>query len=321
MLFRQIIACAALAVGTSIAAAQQYPTRVVKVIVPFTAGGGIDVFVREIAADLTPKWGHAVIIENRAGASGNLGTEAAAKSPPDGYTLLAGINQTFAANRFLYKSLPYDPEHGFVPITQMTQIDMFLLAHPSVQAMDLRELVALARREPGKLTYGSFGSGSQPQLVYEMLKKKEGLGLLHVPYKGIAPILTALVSGEILLTVGSSSVAGTLLKAGRLKALAIAGKRRSPQFPGVPTTAELGCPYVLASIWFGLFAPAGTPPAIVEKIGADVRAIMRTPAFAERQAAKGLDVVASTSQDLAATIREEVTSVGEMIRAAGIRAE
>ena len=321
MLFRQIIACAALAVGTSIAAAQQYPTRVVKVIVPFTAGGGIDVFVREIAADLTPKWGHAVIIENRAGAGGNPGTEAAAKSPPDGYTLLAGINQTFAANRFLYKSLPYDPEHGFVPITQMTQIDMFLLAHPSVQAMDLRELVALARREPGKLTYGSFGSGSQPQLVYEMLKKKEGLGLLHVPYKGIAPILTALVSGEILLTVGSSSVAGTLLKAGRLKALAIAGKRRSPQLPGVPTTAELGCPYVLASIWFGLFAPAGTPPAIVEKIGADVRAIMRTPAFAERQAAKGLDVVASTSQDLAATIREEVTSVGEMIRAAGIRAE
>ena len=229
MLFRQIIACAALAVGTSIAAAQQYPTRVVKVIVPFTAGGGIDVFVREIAADLTPKWGHAVIIENRAGASGNLGTEAAAKSPPDGYTLLAGINQTFAANRFLYKSLPYDPEHGFVPITQMTQIDMFLLAHPSVQAMDLRELVALARREPGKLTYGSFGSGSQPQLVYEMLKKKEGLGLLHVPYKGIAPILTALVSGEILLTVGSSSVAGTLLKAGRLKALAIAGKRARPR--------------------------------------------------------------------------------------------
>ncbi len=133
--------------------------------------------------------------------------------------------------------------------------------------------------------------------------------------------LTALISGEILLTVGSSGAAGALLKAGRLKALAIAGKRRSPQFPGVPTTAELGYPYVQASIWFGLFAPAGTSPAIVEKIGADVRAIMRTPAFAEQQAAKGFDVVASTSQDLAATIREETTMVGEMIRAAGIRPE
>lgn len=321
MLFKQMIAFVALAFGTSITAAQQYPTRAVRIIIPFSAGGGIDVLVREIAADLTPKWGQPVIPDNRVGAGGNIGAEAVAKSPPDGYTLLAGINQTFAANRYLYKSLPYDPERGFVPITLMAQIEQFLLAHPSVTAMDLRELVAAARREPGKLSYGSWGRGSQPQLVYEMLNKKESLDLLHVPYKGVAPLLTALISGEILLTVGSSGVAGTLLKAGRLKALAIAGKRRSPQFPAVPTTAELGYPYVQSSIWFGLFAPAGTPPAIVDKIGADVRAIMRTPAFAERQAAKGLDVVASTPQDLAATIRAEVTSVGEMIRAAGIQAE
>ena len=322
MLFRQIIAFVALAFSTSFAAAQEYPARVVMIIVPFSAGGGLDVFTRRLAADLTAKWGRAVIIENRLGAGGNLGAEAAAKSPPDGYTLLSSVNTAFTANRYLYKSLPYDPQHSFAPITLMVQIDQFLLAHPSVPAMDLRELVAAARREPGKLSYGSWGSGSQPQLVYEMLNKKEGIDLLHVPYKGVAPVLTAVISGEVLLTVGSSGVAGALLNAGRLKALAIAAKRRSPQFPGVPTTAELGYPYVQSSIWFGLFAPAGTPPAIVEKIGADVRAILSTPAYAERQGTSaGMDVVASTPEDLAARIREETTSVGEMIRAAGIQAE
>lgn len=322
MLSRLIVAAAALALGISIAAAQQYPTRVAKIIIPFPPGGGIDVLVRAIAVDLTARWGHAVIIENRAGAGGNIGAEAAAKSPPDGYTLMASVNLTFTASGYLYKSLPYDPEHSFAPITLMVQSDQFLLAHPSVSAMDLRELVTLARREPGKLTYGSFGRGSQPQLVYEFLNKKEGLDLLHVPYKGIAPLLTALTAGEVLLATGSSAVAGELLKAGRLKALAISGKRRSPKFPGVPTTAELGYPYVQASIWYGLFAPAGTPPAIVEKIGTDVRAILKTPAFAERHAeSKGLDVVASTPQDLAAAILAEKTLTLEMIRAAGIQPE
>jgi tripartite-type tricarboxylate transporter receptor subunit TctC len=322
MLFRRIIAFVALAICTSVAAAQEYPTRAVRIIVPFSPGGGIDVLVRAIAVDLTAKWGQAVIIENRAGAGGNLGAETAAKSPPDGYTLLASVNQIFTTSRYMYKSLPYDPEHSFAPITLMVQSDQFLLSNPSVPAQDLRELVAAARREPGKLSYGSWGSGSQPQLVYEMLNKKEGMDLLHVPYKGVAPDLTAVISGEVSLTTGSAGVAGALLKAGRLKALAIAGKRRSPQFPGVPTTAELGYPYLQASIWYGLFAPAGTPPAIVEKIGADVRAILRTPAFAERQAtSKGLDVMASTPEDLAATIREETASVGEMIRAVGLQAE
>ena len=322
MLFKQIIAFIALAVCISIAAAQQYPVRLVKIIVPFPPGGGIDVLVRAIAVDLTTKWGHPVIIENRAGAGGNIGAEAAAKSPPDGYILMASVNLTFTANPYLYNSLPYDPEHSFAPITLMVQSDQFLLAHPSVPAMDLRELVALARREPGKLTYGSYGRGSQPQLVYEMLNKKDGLDLLHVPYKGIAPLLTALIAGEVLLATGSSGVAGTLLKAGRLKALAIAGNSRSPEFPGVPTTAEIGYPYVQASIWYGLFAPARTPPAIIEKIGTDVRAILTTPAFAERHAkSKGLDVVASTPQDFAAAILQEKTLTRDMIRAAGIQPE
>jgi tripartite-type tricarboxylate transporter receptor subunit TctC len=322
MLLKLIVTAAVLALGIPVAAAQQYPTRVVKIVIPFPPGGGIDVLVRALAAELGPKWGQPVIVENRAGAGGNLGAEAVAKSAPDGYTLFATVNQTFTANRHLYKTLPYDPERGYVPIMLMVQSDHFLLAHPSVAARDLRELVALARRTPGKLNYGSFGTGSQPQLVYEMLNKKEGLDLQHVPYKGIAPLLTAVTAGEVHLATGSSGVAGELIKAGRLKALAIAAKQRSPQAPGVPTTVELGYPYAQASIWYGLFAPAATPAAIVERIGAEVRAILKTPAFAERHAtSKGLDVIASTAQELAATIRDETASLGEMIRAAGIRPE
>jgi tripartite-type tricarboxylate transporter receptor subunit TctC len=320
---KTFLAAALLALGVAAsAAAQTFPARVVRVIVPFPPGGGIDILLRTLAPELTTKWGQPVIVENRAGAGSNTGAEAVAKSAPDGHTLLATVNQTFTSNRFLYKSLPYDPERSFAPITLILQSDHFLLAHPSLPAKDVRELVALAKRQPGKLNYGSFGNGSQPHLIYETLNKREGLDLLHVPYKGISPNITALIAGEVQLATGSAAVAGELLKSGRVKALAIAGKRRAGQFPNVPTTAEEGYPYLLASIWYGLFAPAGTPPAIVEKIGNDVRAILKTPAFTEKHiTGRGLDLVASSAGELAATIKEETAAVGEMIRAAGVQPE
>src|SRR2546426_6219249 len=316
---KTLLAAALLALGVAAsAAAQTFPARVVRVIVPFPPGGGIDILMRPLAPELTTKWGQPVIVENRAGAGSNIGAEAVAKSAPDGHTLLATVNQTFTSNRFLYKSLPYDPERSFAPITLILQSDHFLLAHPSLPAKDVRELVALTKRQPGKLNYGSFGNGSQPHLIYEMLNKREGLDLLHVPYKGISPNITALIAGEVQLATGSAAVASELLKSGRVKALAIAGKRRAGQFPNVPTTAEEGYPHLLASIWYGLFAPAGTPPAIVEKIGNDVRAILKTPAFTEKHiTGRGLDLVASSAGELAATIKEETAAVGEMIRAAG----
>jgi tripartite-type tricarboxylate transporter receptor subunit TctC len=304
------------------AAAQQFPVRPVRFIIPFPPGGGIDVLTRAMAADLTAKWGQPVIIDNRPGAGSNIGADAVAKSTPDGYTLLATVNQTFTSNRFLYKALPYDPDRGFVPITLMIQSEQFLLAHSAVPAKDLRELVSLVKAQPGKLTYGSFGTGSQPLLIYETLNKREGLDLLHVPYKGIAPTLLALTAGEVNLTVASFGVAGELIKAGRIRPLAIAGKRRDPKFPDVATTAELGYPYLQTSIWYGMFAPAGTAPSIVDKIGNEVRAILRTPAFAEKHiAARGFDLVASTPQELTAVIKEESAIVGEMIRAAGVQPE
>ena len=301
------------------AAAQAYPSRPVHIVVPFPAGGGIDVLVRALAVELGTRWGQPVVVDNKSGAGSLIGAEAVARAAPDGYTLMATVNQTFTANRFLYKLLPYDPDRSFVPITLMVQSDHFILAKAALPAKDLRDLIVLARNGQSKLNYGSFGSGSQPHLVFETLDQQEKLHIAHIPYRGIAPLLTALAAGEVDLTTGSAGVAGPLLKAGKIKALAIAGKRRSPQFPDVPTTAEQGYPDVLASIWYGLFAPAGTPVEVVNHIATDVRSVLTQPAFAAQQAkARGLDVVNSTPQDLAATIRDETKSVGAMIRSAGV---
>lgn len=294
------------------AQAQGFPARPVRVIIPFPPGGGIDAVVRALGAELSAKWGQPVVVENRAGAGGNIGTEAAARAPADGYTLLASVNQQFSANRYLYKNLGYDPDKSFAPITLMVQNDQFFLAHPSLRARDLREALELAKREPGKLNYGSFGIGSQPHLAFSFINRKYGTDLLHVPYKGIAPLMTAVTAG----------VAGELMKAGKLKGLAIAGKQRSALFPGVATTGELGYPDLQVSIWFGLFAPAGTPSQVVDRIGDDARAILKSPPFIERHlASRGYDVVAGTATELANTIREETAAVAEMIKAAGVTPE
>jgi tripartite-type tricarboxylate transporter receptor subunit TctC len=300
--------------------ADQYPSKAVTVIVPFPPGGGIDVMIRAVAAELSAKWGKPVIIENKGGAGTLIGAEAVARATPDGYTLLATIDQTMVANRFLYQKLPYDADKSFLPITLMAESDHMILANPAVPAKDLRELVALAKREKGKLNFGSFGDGSQPVLVYGLLNKREGLDITHVPYRGVSPLMIATVAGEVQLATASASVAGELLKAKRIKALATAGKTRSPQFPDVPTTAEQGYPYLRSSVWYGLFAPAGTPPEIIKKINADVTAILKTPAFAERNGtSKGLQVVASSPKEFSDRIREDVATTGEMVRAANIK--
>jgi tripartite-type tricarboxylate transporter receptor subunit TctC len=318
-----LLAVATLALGAMASAqAQQYPARTVKFIVPFPPGGGVDIVIRAVAAELTERWKQPVIVENKPGVGSIVGAEAVAKSPADGYTLLATVNQTITANRFLFKSLPYDPDKSFAPVTIMVRSDQMILAKAALPVKDLRELVALARREPGKLNYGSYGNGSQPQLAFELLNNREKLEIVHIPYKGIAPLLTALSAGEVDLATGSANVAMGLIKGGRVKPLAAAGKERLPQFPDLPTAAEQGFPWLNVSIWYGLFAPAGTPAQVVAKISEDVRAVLRTPAFAERHAtSKGLEVVASSPQDVGAVVRDEVAVLAEMVRAARIDPE
>ena len=304
------------------AQAQAWPAKPIRVIVPFVAGGGVDVLTRAVAAELSLRWKQPIVIDNRAGAGSVIGADVVAKAAPDGYTLMATVNQTVVGNRFLYKNLPYDADKSFEPITLMVSSDQFLLANASVPVNNLRELIALARKEPGKLTYGSFGLGSQPHLLYETIKVRESIDMLHVPYKGITPMLSALAGGEVMFGTGSLAVANPLIMAGKIKPISVAGQQRVPQMPNVATTVEEGYAYAQTSIWYALFAPKGTPAAIVEKIRSDVHAILLDPAFAERQAtSKGLTVIAGDGARLRRAIQEETKIVAEQTKAAGVMPE
>jgi tripartite-type tricarboxylate transporter receptor subunit TctC len=299
-----------------------WPAKPIRVVVPFAAGGGVDVLTRAVIAELAQKWKQPIIVENKAGAGSLIGADFVAKAAPDGYTLMATVNQTLVGNRFLYTNLPYDPDKSFEPITMMVSSDQLLLATASLPVNSMKDLIALARKDPGKLTYGSYGVGSQPHLLYETIKAREHIDLLHVPYKGITPMLTALAAGEITLGTGSVAVANALIAAGKIKPISVAGSSRLPQFPNLPTTLEQGYSYAQTSIWYGLFAPAGTPAPILEKIRADVHAVLADPVFAERQAlSRGLTVVAGDAAQLRRSIHEETQVVGEQIKAAGVKPE
>jgi tripartite-type tricarboxylate transporter receptor subunit TctC len=235
---------------------------------------------------------------------------------------MATVNQTLVGNRYLYRSLPYDPEKSFEPITMMVNSDQMVLASTAFAGNSLKDIVDAAKREPGRLAYGSFGNGSQPHLLYETMAVRENTKLLHVPYKGITPMLTGLAAGEVMLGTGSAAVAAPLIAAGKIKPIAVAGGERIAQYPNVPTSAEQGYPYVRTSIWYGLFAPAGTPAAIVEKIRADVRSVLTDASFAERQVtSKGLTVVAGDAAQLRRTIQEEARLTAEQVKAAGVTPE
>jgi tripartite-type tricarboxylate transporter receptor subunit TctC len=225
-------------------------------------------------------------------------------------------------NRFLYKKLPYDPDRSFAPITMIARSGQFVLANPSVPAKSLRELVEFARANPGKFAFSSYGIGTQPHLFFETLAKREGVQLLHVPYKGVAPAITAMVAGEVQATVASPAAAGAQVRAGRAVALAIGGGQRADRFPDVPTIAESGYPYAAAIIWFGLFAPGGTDPQLVERIYRDAAAIVKRPEFVEKYiSAFSLDLVANTPAEFAAAIRSDVEITAEMVKAAGVEPE
>jgi tripartite-type tricarboxylate transporter receptor subunit TctC len=323
---RTLLTAAALAFGCTASALPQgvpaFPTRLVRIVVPFPAGGGIDVLIRAVAVELSTKWAQPVVIDNKAGGGTLIGAENVAHAPADGHTLLATVNQTMTSNRFLYKSLPYDPDKSFLPVIQMADSEQLIVIHAAVPARNLTEFLALARAEPTKYPYGSFGQGTQPHLMFALMNKREHTDLTHVPYKGIAPLMTALAGGEVAISSGSGAVTGALIQAGKMKPLAITSKERSALYPNVPTAQEQGYGYLNATIWYGLFAPAGTPSAVVERINADVRAILRDPVFAEKNlGSRNLRVVAGSPQQFQAVIREESTAVGEMVRAADVKPE
>ena len=299
------------------ASAQSYPNRPIHIVAPFPAGGGYDFLSRLLAPEMTRSFGQPVIVENKSGANGNIGTDAVAKSAPDGYTLLMGGNSPLALNVALY-ALPYDPVKDFAPISRVATQPNLLAAHPSVPVSSLAELIDYARANPGKLTYGSAGNGSPQHLAAELLKRMAGIELVHVPYKGAAPNAQALLAGEISIAFNIILLPLPHVQSGRLTGLALASAKRSPLAPGLPTMTELGYPIDIDT-WYGLVAPAGTPAEIIAKLNTEVVRILSLPELSERTRSQGIELGASTPEEFAAFLRADIARWGKAIRETGIK--
>ena len=302
--------------------AQDWPAKPVRIVVAYPPGGGIDVMARQIADKLTPAWKQSVIVENRPGANTIIASDAVAKAPADGHTVLMTTDATFSINPHLYAKLPYDAARDFVPVTMLVLLQQLLVAHPSLPASNLAELIQLAKQKPGSLRYASYGSGSQPHLSGEMLKNKAGIDLLHVPYKGISLAVPAVMANEVELTFAGIATSMPQLKAGRIKPIAIGGAQRSPLLPQVPTFRELGFPEVETHAWFGFFVPAGSPSAAIERIHRDVKRVLEEPDFRQKQLVeRGYEVVGSSPAEFAAYIQKDRESRGRAVKISGAKAE
>jgi tripartite-type tricarboxylate transporter receptor subunit TctC len=319
-LLKLALFAAMLCVGTAATFAQTFPSRNVFIVVPYPAGGSTDALARALANELSKAWKESVVVENISGAGSIIGARKVAEASPDGHTLLLTIDPTVVSNRFLYENLPYDPDKSFVPITMLAKSGQLVIANPSFLANNLRELIDVARQAPGKVAYASYGIGTQPNLLFETLGKNEDVQFLHVPYKGIAPDVNAVMTGEVQISVASPAASGALVRAGKIKALAIGGPKRSNLFPNVPTLAESGYGYVESVIWWGLFAPKGTSTDLVDRISRDVAAITAQPDFIKKYfTAFGLDPVTDTPTEFVAAIRRDVQVTAKMVKAAGVK--
>lgn len=316
-----LLLSAVLLAGTAWVAAQEYPSKPVRLIVPFAPGGGNDIVARAIAQQLSASLGRQFVVDNRAGAGGVVGAELAAKSPADGYTLFLGGVGSHAVNPNLHARLPYDPVTDFAPITLIASAPSVLVVHPSVPARTIEEFTALAKANPGKLNFASNGNGSSAQLAAVLYESMAGVRMVHVPYKGLAPALADLLSGEVQLMFSSMVAIIPHIKTGRLRALAVTGKKRSPLLPEVPTLEESGLRGYEAGSWYGILAPAGTPPQIVAKLNAGIVQALQQPAVRERLAAEGAEAIGGTPGEFAAHINAELGRVGKILRDGGVRLE
>ncbi len=299
------------------ALAQEWPTRPVKLIVPYPAGGGVDVMARALAQRLQDKWQQPITIDNRPGANTLLGTEAAARAT-DHHTLLFTTDATFTINPHLYTKLPYDADKDFAPVTQLVSFSQMLVANANLPANNLKELLALAKTQPGSLSYASYGPGSQPQLATEMLKQKAGVFIVHIPYRGIPQAVTAVVSGEVPLTWSGIVSARPHIASKRIKALAYGGKTRAPAYPDVPTMTELGFAEVDANVWVGVFAPASFAPALVSRMHRDILSVISEADFRSKEIeGKSYDFVGAGPEEFRRHIRNESASRRTTIKASG----
>jgi tripartite-type tricarboxylate transporter receptor subunit TctC len=320
LLLRIGIAIAAIFVAAP-AMAQTFPDRPIRLIAPFPAGGLADVLARAVGDELSKTLGQPVTVENRAGAGGNTGADVVAKAEPDGLTLMMSAAGILTANPFLYSKMPFDAETAFVPVSNVADMSMLVVVRANLEAKTLGELVARARAQPDKITFGSAGIGTTGHLGLALLMHAANIKLAHVPYRGAAPAVDDLVAGQLDGVVDNPPTVLPQIRAGRLRVLAVAAKERLPLMPDVPTAAEAGVPNYEASSWFGIVAPAGTPQPIVERLRREIAAAVRTPAMQQRFASSGVRLLGDTPAEFADRIKKERMMWGEIIRAANIKAE
>jgi tripartite-type tricarboxylate transporter receptor subunit TctC len=313
---------AAIAAATIVpfAAAQDYPgSKPIRLIVPFPAGGGTDIFARVIGNKLTESLKWVVIIDNKPGAGGNLGIDAVAKAPPDGYTLGLGQTSNLAINPTLYPKLPYDSLKDLVPIVLVADAPLVLVVPASSPYKTLGELIEAAKKKPGDITFGSPGNGTVAHLTGELLQSAAGVKFQHIPYKGSAQAITDLIGGQVQSYMSSVPTALSHIKAGKLRPLAVSSTKRAATLPDVPTIAEAGYKGFDANTWFGLVAPKGTPPAIVEKINAEVNKILKSPDVKEKFAAEGGGALGGSSQEFAALLKADYAKWGKVVKDSGVK--
>src|SRR6266446_4235291 len=313
-------ALAALAISAS-AQAQVYPAKPIRMIVAYPPGGGTDIVGRMVAQKLGESLGQSVVVENRGGASGNIGTELAARAAPDGYTILMGNVAPNAINASLFKNLPFDPVADFAPVSLVASTPNILVVHPSTPARTVKEVIALAKAKPGTLNFASAGVGSSSHLAGELFRILAGADIVHVPYKGAGPAMIDVLSGRIQLYFATMPAAMPHVKSGKLAPIAVTSAKRSQALPELPTIAESGVPGYEASTWYGLLAPAHTPNAVIARLHEGVVKILADPALHEKLADQGFEPVGSSPEEFGAHINSEITKWSKVIRDAGIRPE
>ncbi|MGE5523584.1 MAG: tripartite tricarboxylate transporter substrate binding protein [Rhodospirillaceae bacterium] len=321
---KTILACLMAAAALPAAAAENvndYPSKPIRLVVPFTPGGSTDILARVIGQKLTEAWGKQVVIDNRPGAGGNIGVDLVAKSPADGYTLVMGHIGTFGVNPTLYPKLPYDPIKDFQPITLVALVPNMLSVNPALPAKSVKELVALAKAKPGTINFGSGGNGSAAHLAGEYFKLMTKTEITHIPYRGTSPAVTDLIAGQIQMMITGVPPTLTFAKSGKLRALAVATSKRLPLLPDLPTIAEAGVPGYEATQWYGVLAPAGTPKPIVAKLNAEMAKAIKGPDVREKLAADAAEPVGNSPEEFGAFIKKEIARWAPVVKASGARPE
>ncbi len=316
---RSLALALALVLAPLAALAQSYPERPVRILVGYPPGGGTDLVARIVAQPLSERLRQPVIVDNRPGANAIIATEMVAKAKPDGYTLLMGYATELAVNPATFKKLPYDPVRDLAPIAQLGAAPLVLAVHPGLAAQSVRELVAYAKSKPGALSYSSSGNGSVHHFAGELFTLQTGTHIVHIPYKGSGPATADAVSGQVEITYASAASVLRFVQAGRLRGLAVTSPQRSAQMPGVPTAAESGLAELDLTSWYGLLAPAGTPPQVIARLGAEVAAVLAVPSVREAFTVQGLEVSKSSPEAFGSFIRAEAAKYARIAKARGIQ--